>query len=143
MDDHPASKLLQFPGHKHLFPPKMVYQTQAELAQVLDIMPKLLKSVLWSLNRDMYGNLMERVKVAYDNMCTKQTEAVQNPYTSTFEAASDAWEDWHHISGIEEHFYYQKSRIQWLRLGDQNTNFFYRVTQSRNSKNTIRQILSS
>ncbi|KAH0852921.1 hypothetical protein HID58_093590 [Brassica napus] len=67
-----------------------------------------------SLNRDMYGDLPGRVKQAYEELCARQTEAMQNPQTSTFEAAADAWEHWHHISGIEEQFYYQKSRVQWL-----------------------------
>ncbi|KAG2250693.1 hypothetical protein Bca52824_080829 [Brassica carinata] len=75
----------------------------------------------------------EMVKQAYNELCAKQTEAMQNPQTSTFEAASDAWEHWHHISGIEEQFYYQKSRVQWLGLGDRNSRFFHKVTQSRNA----------
>lgn len=67
---------------------------------------------------------------------------MQNPQTSTFEAASDAWEHWHHISGIEEQFYYQKSRVEWLGLGDRNSRFFHKVTQSRNVRNSIRKIAS-
>ena len=54
------------------------------------------------LNHNMCGDLPSRVKHAYEDLCAKQTEAMQNPQTSTFEAASDAWEHWHHISGIEE-----------------------------------------
>ncbi|RID62873.1 hypothetical protein BRARA_E01915 [Brassica rapa] len=82
---------------------------------------KALKSEMRALNRDMFGDLPGRVKQANADLCAKQTEAMQNPQTSTFEAASDAWEHWHHISGIEEQFYYQKSRVQWLGLGDRNS----------------------
>lgn len=95
------------------------------------------------LNRDMFGDLPGRVKQAYNDLCEKQTEAMRNPQTSTFEAASDAWEHWHHISGIEEQFYYQKSRVQWLGLGDRNSRFFHKVTQSRNARNTIRRIVTA
>lgn len=63
---------------------------------------KALKSEMRGLNRNMCGDLPSRVKHAYEDLCAKQTEAMQNPQTSTFEAASDAWEHWHHISGIEE-----------------------------------------
>ncbi|KAH0918235.1 hypothetical protein HID58_025895, partial [Brassica napus] len=104
---------------------------------------KSLKSVLRGLNRDMFGDLPGRVKQAYDDLCAKQNEAMQDPQTATFEAASDAWEHWHHISGIEEQFFFQKSRVQWLGLGDRNSRFFHKVAQSRNVRNTIRRIVTA
>ena len=104
---------------------------------------KLLKADLRALNKDIYGDLPVRVNEAYNDLCAKQTEAMNNPQTSTFEAASDAWERWHHISGIEEQFFYQKSRTQWLGLGDRNIRFYHRVTQSRNARNTIRRIIAA
>ena len=51
---------------------------------------KSLKSVLRGLNRDMFGDFPGRVKQAYDDLCAKQNEAMQDPQTTTFEAASDA-----------------------------------------------------
>ena len=104
---------------------------------------KSLKSEMRALNRDQYGDLPGRLKKAYDDLCEKQTEAMHNLQTSTFEAASDAWEHWHHISGIEEQFYYQKSRVQWIGLGERNSRFFHKVTQSRNARNMIRRILTT
>lgn len=103
---------------------------------------KALKFDMRGLNKDLYGDLPGRVKLAYEELCARQTEAMQNLQTSTFEAASDAWEHWHHISVIEEQFYYQKSRVQWLGLGDRNSRFFHKVTQSRNIRNTIRRIVT-
>lgn len=72
---------------------------------------KLLKSDLRRLNRESFGDLSSSVKEAYEVLCTKQTNAMLNPHTTTFEEASNAWEHWHHISGIEEQFFYQKSRV--------------------------------
>lgn len=85
---------------------------------------KALKVEMRSLNRDMFGDLPGRVKTTYEDLCKKQTEAMQNPQASTFEAASGAWEHWHHISGLEEQFYYQKSRVQWLDLVTGIRDFF-------------------
>ena len=41
----------------------------------------------------------------------------------------------------EEGFLKQKSRIQWLMLGDQNSNFFHKAVKARNSRNSINSIM--
>ncbi|XP_077228403.1 uncharacterized protein LOC143861362 [Tasmannia lanceolata] len=41
----------------------------------------------------------------------------------------------------EENFLRQKSRIQWLNLGDSNSKFFYSSIKSRQNRNNIRAIL--
>ena len=84
---------------------------------------KSLKSELRRLNRESFGDLPARVKAAYEELCEKLNNALQNPHTSTFEEASDASENWHHLSGIEEQLFYQKSRVKWLGLGDMNQIF--------------------
>lgn len=37
----------------------------------------------------------------------------------------------------------QKSRITWLKLGDQNITFFYKIVQSRTAYNAIRKLVLS
>lgn len=90
----------------------------------------------------MFGDLPSRVKQAYDDLCLKQTAATDLPTTEAFEEVSAVWEHWHHISGIEEQFYFQKSKIQWLGLGDRNNCFYHNVCKARNSKNAIRRIIT-
>lgn len=51
---------------------------------------KSLKSEMRSHNGDMFGDFPGRDKAAYEDMCTNQTKAMQNPQTSSFEAASNA-----------------------------------------------------
>lgn len=104
---------------------------------------KALKQPLRNLNKDVFGNLPARVTAAYDLLCCHQSEALSNPNAATFTAAAEAWESWYHLSGIEEQFFYQKSRVQWLKLGDRNNNFYFRTTQSRNSKNAIRRLVTA
>lgn len=44
------------------------------------------------------------------------------------------------ISKDEEAFFKQKSRNNWLNLGDQNTSYFHNLVKVRNSNNTINQL---
>ena len=46
----------------------------------------------------------------------------------------------HDLALAEEGFLKQKSRIQWLKLGDQNSNFFHKAVKARNSRNSIKSI---
>ena len=46
------------------------------------------------------------------------------------------------ILHIEEGFLKQKSRVQWLKLGDQNTNYFHKEVKARNARNAIKIITS-
>ena len=46
----------------------------------------------------------------------------------------------HDLACAEEVFLKQKSRIQWLKLGDQNTSFFHKAIKARNAWNVIKVI---
>ncbi|KAH0879593.1 LOW QUALITY PROTEIN: hypothetical protein HID58_066987, partial [Brassica napus] len=102
---------------------------------------KGLKSALRELNMTMSGDIPTRVKQALEELCLKQTVATEFPSLEAFEEVSAAWEHWHHISGIEEQFYFQK--VQWLGLGDRNNCFYHNVCQARTSKNAIRMIIAA
>ncbi|OMO51727.1 Endonuclease/exonuclease/phosphatase [Corchorus capsularis] len=43
----------------------------------------------------------------------------------------------------EEEFFKQKSRIQWLKAGDQNTGFFHKIVKAKQSKGTIKLLCGS
>lgn len=64
------------------------------------------------------------MKLSYENLRLEQAAATDFPTTAAFEDVSAAWEHWHHISGIEEQFCFQKSKIKWLGLGDRYNCFY-------------------
>lgn len=102
---------------------------------------KLLKPILRGLNRSKFGNIPQRTREAFDVLCEKQKAALEQPCPSAFEEVAEATTTWNHWAVIEESFLRQKSRITWLKNGDQNTLFFFRIVQSRASLNMIRQLL--
>lgn len=67
-----------------------------------------------------------------------QVQALSDPTTQTFAAEHELNLKWQFLRQIEECFFQQKSRITWLREGDLNTTYFYRVCLTRASYNAIR-----
>ncbi|GKV25846.1 hypothetical protein SLEP1_g35229 [Rubroshorea leprosula] len=79
---------------------------------------KALKAPLRKLNKECYGNLPE--KLQQEEQAKKVTK----------------------LSLAEEVYLKQKSRVQWLKEGDQNTTYFHKVMKVRRSRNMIREIYS-
>lgn len=53
----------------------------------------------------------------------------------------DLLQKWQFLRTIEECYFKQRSRINWLKEGDQNTAYFYRVVQVRMNYNAIRSFI--
>lgn len=135
------SSFLEVTSQSWTSKPTLFHSRQA--LQMFHMKLKDLKQPFRNLNKDVFRNLPARVTAAYDLLRRRQSDALSNPTAATFMAAAEAWTDWYHLSGIEEQFFYQKSRIQWLKLGDRNTCFYFKTTQSRNSKNAIRRLVTA
>lgn len=88
---------------------------------------KSLKYHLRALNRTQFGNIPRKASEAYNQCCHLQTAANTDPSHENMRALSLASERWHNLAALEERFFKQKSCINWLRCGDQNTTYFYRV----------------
>ena len=102
---------------------------------------KSLKGVLKNLNTENFSNIQERVKEAYRLLQILQVQSLDSPSAETFLQESILSQKWHFLRQIEESYFKQKSRINWLSLGDQNTTFFQRMCQARASYNAIRSFL--
>lgn len=72
-----------------------------------------------------------------------QVQALQSPSPQLYQEERDLHDRWLFLRQIEECFFRQKSRINWLSEGDFNTTFSHRMCQVRESYNAIRSFLSS
>lgn len=101
---------------------------------------KGLKRVMKTLARDKFSDIQKRVIYTNSLLNDVQVQCLNQPNEENFQAEKDLITHWTFLRGVEEAFFKQKSRINWLRLGDQNTLFFMRVAATRNSYNSIRSL---
>lgn len=67
-----------------------------------------------------------------------QIKALTDPSPANFQEEQTIASKLSFLRSIEESYFRQRSRINWLNEGDGNTSFFHRLTQVRNSLNSIR-----
>ena len=101
---------------------------------------KGLKRALKTLARDNFSDIQKRVTTTNSLLKDVQVKCLNQANETNFQAEKDLLAHWMFLRRVEEAFFKQKSRINWLRLGDQNTLFFMRVAASRNSYNSIRSL---
>ena len=102
---------------------------------------KSVKATLKAFNFHSFAKLSERVVDAKESLNQAQYELLNNPYDPLLvdneKRCLKAFQD---LACAEEGFRKQKSRIEWLKLGDQNTSFFHKAIKARNARNVIKVI---
>ena len=97
------------------------------------------KAALKAFNFHSFAKLHDRVVDAKENLKQAQFALLNYPYdTLLVENEKKCLKAFHDLACAEEGFLKQKSRIQWLKLGDQNTSFFHKAIKSRNARNSIK-----
>ena len=85
--------------------------------------------------------IFERGLLKLEALRRAQADLLVNPNDSDLVGIEKVYlKNFHDLAMAEEGFLKQKSRIQWLKLGDQNTSFFHKLVKARNSRNTITSI---
>ncbi|KAJ4906795.1 Uncharacterized protein Rs2_10453 [Raphanus sativus] len=102
---------------------------------------KNIKTSLKTLNKENFSSIQQRVSESYRLLQLAQVQALADPTPLTFAEEQDLNLKWQFLRQIEECFFLQKSRINWLREGDLKTTYFHRVCQVRASFNAIRSFL--
>lgn len=92
---------------------------------------RCLKPALKALSRRNYSDIQKRIVEAREVLLDIQKVVLSfptNELLATKHAQSKRLAD---LCMIEESLMRQKSRVQWIKEGDQNTGFFYRVVKMR------------
>lgn len=101
---------------------------------------KLLKKELKKLNKVHYSNISNRVLDAKFALDEVQSSLQRGVSEELMRNESSLAEEYIRLRRDEESFYRQKSRANWLNLGDQNTRFFFHAVKKFQSKSSIRSV---
>lgn len=66
---------------------------------------------------------------------------MQYPSRINAEAENIAYARWDKVSGLEEKFLKQKSKLHWLNAGDKSNKVFHRAAVARDIQNTIKEVV--
>lgn len=110
----------------------------------LSLKLRRLKPVLRDLNANCFSNISGRVMEARTQMENLQNLCSQNPGNESLrEMEKKAIRVFMELSAAEESFKKQKSRVNWLALGDQNTKFFHHKVRSNRARNKILSLVTA
>lgn len=98
---------------------------------------KLLKNVIREFSKQNYSGIEKKTALAHEKLLLAQEVTLSNPSTLNASAEISALQDWEELSAAETAFYFQRSRINWLSLGDGSTRLFHRYAASGQAMNHI------
>jgi hypothetical protein len=100
-----------------------------------------LKAELRKLHYNFTSNLTDRVGQAKSAWDAAQFHLDQHPTSDEAKTTERTLAtEYQHLCRAEESYFKQKSRVQWLRLGDRNTAFFHKSLLHRQVRNRIHSL---
>ena len=103
---------------------------------------KLLKNVIRKFSKQNYSGIEKKTALAHEKLLLAQEVMLSNPSTLNASAEISALQDWEELSAAETAFFFQRSHINWLSLGDGSTRLFHRYAASRQAMNHIHFLFS-
>ncbi|KAJ6392569.1 hypothetical protein OIU84_026820 [Salix udensis] len=102
---------------------------------------QIMRSTLRRYHNQTTSHISSRVADAKRKWIKGQLEMDARPRDSQLQAQERILaENYNRLYKEEESFFKQRSRIQWLELGDRNTSFFHKSLQHRRSRNKIHRL---
>lgn len=101
---------------------------------------KALKQPLRALSKMKLGDISRRTREAYQDLCQKQKETLENPTIEAMRVENEANTRWQRLAELEEEFLKQCSKVHWLEVGDGNNKFFHNSAKLREIRNVIHEI---
>lgn len=123
---------------------RIAWQTQISGNPMFRLTTKLriVKHSLRSLHKRESSHISSRVAVIKSQWQSAQLDLDGSPDSTEFLAKERLLAGKHNqLCKDEEAFYKQRSRIQWLQLGDRNTKFFHRSLVHRTTRNRIHMLM--
>ncbi|XP_019190133.1 PREDICTED: uncharacterized protein LOC109184574 [Ipomoea nil] len=104
---------------------------------------KRLKIALKVWNKEIFGNVFDRVKVLEAGVAAAKHTYASNPSEESRASLHALQADLLMALKQEECFWRQKARIKWLREGDANTRYFHAVVKDRHRRQRISSVKNS
>ncbi|XP_024013471.1 uncharacterized protein LOC112087777 [Eutrema salsugineum] len=104
---------------------------------------KHLKPIVRQISREALSDISAQVKLNYDDLCAKQEQNLQAPSELLQQEESVAFARWENAANLEERYLHQKSKLNWLNVGDRNTKIYHRAVKIKTSQNGIRELEAS
>ncbi|KAL7197307.1 hypothetical protein ACSBR2_019903 [Camellia fascicularis] len=100
-----------------------------------------LKPILKALNKKHFSDITTRVQISRSDLDSVQWKLDKDPGNPQLQSLERTlYKQYVDLTTVEESLAHQKSRVQWLSLGDRNSRFFFKSVKGNINKGKILNI---